>query len=113
MQPFRSTTQQIEWRRNQVLELRSEGLSQSEIARKLNIHKSIISRDMKILNEYARKSLESHIHEKIPQEYQLCMTGLASSSKVDEKIRLQALGLVNDCYKYKMDMVTFAVIYHV
>lgn len=37
--------QQIEWRRSKVLELRSEGLNQSEIAEKLKIDKSTLSRD--------------------------------------------------------------------
>jgi hypothetical protein len=29
---------------------------------------------------------------------------------VDEKTRLQALALANDCYKYKMDLVTNGVV---
>jgi len=74
LQLLRSTVQQIEWRRSKVLELRSEGLNQSEIAEKLKIHKSAINRDLKYLNEYARKNVETHLQEKLPEEYQLCMT---------------------------------------
>jgi DNA-binding NarL/FixJ family response regulator len=54
VQPLRSTTQQIDWRRGQVLELMSEGLNQSEIARKLKIDKSSINRDMKFLDRALR-----------------------------------------------------------
>jgi hypothetical protein len=31
---------------------------------------------------------------------------IANSSTVDDKTKLQALALANDCYKYKMDLVT-------
>jgi transcriptional regulator len=65
-------------RRSKVLELRSEGLNQSEIAEKLKFHKSAISRDFKFLSEWARKNVETHLQEKIPEEYQLCMTGVKS-----------------------------------
>jgi transcriptional regulator len=44
----RKQQQKIEWRRSQVLELRSKGHSQSEIARMLQLDKSIICRDMKL-----------------------------------------------------------------
>jgi hypothetical protein len=30
----------------------------------------------------------------------------STSSSVDDKTKLQALSLVNECYKYKMDLVT-------
>jgi DNA-binding transcriptional MerR regulator len=119
---LKSTVQQIEWRRSKVLELRNEGFNQSEISDMLKIHKSTINRDLKYLSERARKNVETHLHEKLPEEYQLCMTGLnevlkksweianSSSSAVDEKTKLQALSLVNDCYKYKMDLVTNGVV---
>lgn len=118
MQLLKSTMQQIEWRRSKVLELRSEGLNQSEIAQKLKIHKSSINRDLKYLSESARKNVETHLQEKLPEEYQLCMTGLnqvlkksweianSKSSAVDDKTKLQALSLANECYKYKMDFAT-------
>ncbi|HEX9319979.1 MAG TPA: hypothetical protein VF884_13685 [Nitrososphaeraceae archaeon] len=32
------------------------------------------------------------------------------SSTVDDRTRLQALSLANDCYKYKMDLVTNGVV---
>lgn len=118
MQLLKSTAQQIEWRRSKVLELSSEGLNQSEIAERLKIHISAISRDFKYLAEYARKNVETHLQEKLPEEYQLCMVGLnqvlkksweianSNSSQVDDKTKLQALSLANECYKYKMDLAT-------
>jgi hypothetical protein len=112
----------LEWRRNKVLELSAQGLNQTEVSSKLKVNQSIISRDIKFLREYARKNVESHLQEKLPEEYQLCMTGLnqvlkksweivnSNSSSVDDKTKLQALSLVNECYKYKMDLVTNGVV---
>ena len=39
------TQQQIEWRRDKVLELSSQGHNQRDIADTLHVNKSIISRD--------------------------------------------------------------------
>jgi len=122
VQLLRSTVQQIEWRRSKVLELRSEGLNQSGIAQRLKIHKSSTNRDLKYLSESARKNVETHLQEKLPEEYQLCMVGLnqvlkksweianSNSSFVDDKTKLQALSLATECYKYKMDLVTNGVV---
>jgi hypothetical protein len=38
--------QQLEWRRTQVLELASEGFSQREIARKLQVDLAAVNRDI-------------------------------------------------------------------
>jgi predicted transcriptional regulator len=35
---------------------------------------------------------------------------LSSAEMIDNRTRLQALALVNDCYKYKMDLVTNGVV---
>ncbi len=68
--------QQIEWRRSQVLELSSEGYNQMEIAQKLQIDKSAVNRDILYLRKQARENLQYHIHDKIPDEYQNCTTGM-------------------------------------
>ena len=60
----------MEWRRDRVLELSSQGFSQSDIATVLHVNKSIISKDMARLKQLARENLQQHIHETIPAEYQ-------------------------------------------
>jgi hypothetical protein len=61
----------------------------------------------------------SIIYEKIPEEYQSCMTGMKLNLKqtleiaetvADPKIKLQARAIANDCYKYIMDLTTNGVI---
>lgn len=111
--------QQIEWRRDRCLELSSQGFSQSDIATMLQVDKSIISRDMAHLRHEAQENLQKHIHETIPEEYQKAMTGINQVLKMcwsivskteDEKTRLQALALINDCTKQKVDLSTNGVV---
>jgi hypothetical protein len=74
------------------------------------------------------QSLQYHIHDRIPEECQNCMTGINQVLKIcwdivnksrnanndngqtvpmtDNKTVLQALALINDCNKYKMDLTT-------
>jgi len=124
--------ERLQWRRNKVLELSSQGRSQPEIATILQVGLGTISRDIQYLRVQARKNLMTHINERLPEEYQSCMTGLkqvlklswdiATKTKshnnengetltmVDDKTRIQALALANDCYKYIMDLTTNGVV---
>jgi orotate phosphoribosyltransferase-like protein len=74
--------QQIEWRRDRVLELSSQGLTQSDIATTLHVDKSIISRDIAYLREQAQKNLKTYIQNKLPEEYQKCMVGINQVLKI-------------------------------
>jgi predicted transcriptional regulator len=129
-----STVNSLEWRRTKVLELSSQGHSQPEIARILQISQSTVNRDIGYLRELARQNLQKHIQDKLPEEYQNCMTGINQVLKIcwdivnksrnvdndndghqtvtmtDNKTVLQALALINDCNKYKMDLTTNGVV---
>ena len=126
--------QQIEWCRAKVLELSSQGYSQIEIATDLQIDKSVICRDLVYLRQQANENLKTHIQNKLPEEYQNCMVGINQVLKIcwdivnksrnvnndngngqivtmtDNKTVLQALALINDCNKYKMDLTTNGVV---
>jgi predicted transcriptional regulator len=119
MQLLSIKTQQVEWRRDRVLELSSQGFTQSDIATMLQVDKSIISRDMAYLRDQAQENLQKHIHQTIPEEYQKAMTGINQVLKMcwsivnkteDEKTKLQALSLINDCNKYKIDLSTNGIV---
>jgi hypothetical protein len=119
MQHLSTKTQQVEWRRDRVLELSSQGFTQSDIATMLQMDKSIISRDMAYLRDQAQENLQKHIHQTIPEEYQKATTGINQvlrmcwpivSKTDDEKTKLQALSLINDCNKYKIDLSTNGVV---
>lgn len=95
-----------------------------------------VSKDVQFLKVQASKSMEDHLQSRLPIEYQNCMAGInqvlkmswdianggnnsdfndnsnsdKTISNVDDRTRLQALALANDCYKYKMDLVTNGVV---
>jgi hypothetical protein len=111
--------QQIEWRRDRVLELSSQGFNQSDIATVLQVDKSIISRDVAYLRHQAKDNLQKHIHETVPEEYQKCMVGMKRNLKQtleiaetasDPRIKLEARRIANDSYKYIMDLTTNGVV---
>jgi len=112
-----SSQKQVQWRRAKVLEMSSQGYSQIEIATHLQVDETIISKDVAHLRQQAQENLQHHIHEVVPEEYQKCMVGMKQNLKhvleiaettTDAKTKLQARAIVNDCYKFIMEMSTNA-----
>jgi hypothetical protein len=129
----------IEWRRNKVQQLMVQGYSQWDIADELNIDQATVSRDSQYLRKQAHENLKTHIQQKLPEEYERCLIGINQVLKLswqiannnnntakqnsqdsggnnntitigDDRTRLQALSLINDCYKYIMDLTTNGVV---
>jgi hypothetical protein len=74
--------QQIDWRRAKVLELSSQGYTEREIAEELQpIAPVTVHRDLAHLRQQAQESLQKHIHETVPEEYQKCMVGMKRNLK--------------------------------
>jgi transcriptional regulator len=53
---------QLEWRRSKVVEMRARGLSYQEIARELQVSKASITSDVQYLCEQAKETIESKIY---------------------------------------------------
>jgi hypothetical protein len=126
----------VDWRRNKVQQLLVRGYSQWDVAEELQIDQSTVSRDIQYLRQQAQANLQKHIQQKLPEEYQRCLTGMNQVLKLswqianntpkqngqdhndnintittgDDRTRLQALSLINDCYKYIMDLTTNGVV---
>jgi DNA-binding CsgD family transcriptional regulator len=127
---WRTKHKQVIWRRGKVHELLITGHNQSQVADILKVSEGTISNDVGYLKEKACDNLKNHLEDRLPSEYENCMAGINQvlkmsweiamkgqnedtkneSSKTDDKTRLQALALANDCYKYKLDLVTNGVI---
>jgi predicted transcriptional regulator len=114
-----STVNNLEWRRSKVLELSSQGYTQSEIAKTLQVSQPSVNRDLAYLAKQAHENLQIHIHQTVPEEYQKCMVGMKRNLKqtldiaettADPKTKLQARAIANDCYKYIMDLTTNGVV---
>ena len=76
----------IEWRRAKVLELSSQGHNQSEIAQIMQVAISTINRDAIFLRQQAQENLKIHVQQKIPEEYQRCLTGMNQVLKLSWQI---------------------------
>ena len=111
---------QIEWRRAKVMEFLSKGESnQSEIARILQVDKSIICRDISYLRNQAEANIKRYIDERLPEEYEKCLVGLTAITKEawttsqqteDKREKIQALSLAKECYSMKLDLLTNATV---
>jgi DeoR/GlpR family transcriptional regulator of sugar metabolism len=67
----------IEWRRTKVMELLSKGESnQSEIARILQVDKSIICRDIAYIRQQSKTKIKKYIDQRLPEEYEKCLLEL-------------------------------------
>jgi transcriptional regulator len=53
-------TEQLEWRRSKIVELRARGLSQTEIARELQVSKASVSLDMQYLRNKAKECIKEY-----------------------------------------------------
>ena len=78
----KNTDKQIQWRRTKVLELSSQGNTQSDIAKTLHIGEATVSRDISSLRQQAHLNLKTHINDNLPEEYQNCMVGINQVLKI-------------------------------
>jgi hypothetical protein len=110
---------QIEWRRSKVAELDSQGHSQPEISRILQVSIGTINRDISILRQQAKEKIKKYIDERLPEEYEKCLVGLnaitkeawnTAQSTEDKREKIQALSLAKECYSMKLDLLTNATV---
>jgi len=108
-----------EWRRSKVRELLVKGYNHYEIANTLQIPRSTITKDIQYLRQMDRDNLQTHIQERLPQEYENCMAGInrvlqltweIAEKPTDDKTKLQAFAQLNEGYKFKMDLTTNGVV---
>jgi ATP/maltotriose-dependent transcriptional regulator MalT len=88
--------ERLKWRRNKVLELSSQGRSQPEIASILQVGLGTVSRDILFLRQQARDNLNTHINDRLAEEYQSCMAGLKQVLKLSWDIADKSKNYNND-----------------
>lgn len=105
----------IQWRREKILLLSSQGYSQRDIADKIKVCVGTVNKDLSFLREQAKENIKKYVNEKIPEEYEKCLTGLSSILKEtwdislntdDNREKMQALSLAKECYSMKLDLLT-------
>lgn len=76
-----SSNTKIDWRREKIQELASQGHSQREISSIMHIGLGTVNRDLSYLRKKAKESTGKFIHEKLPEEYEKCLVGLTAILK--------------------------------
>jgi predicted transcriptional regulator len=108
---------QLEWRRSKVIELRSRGLSCQEIARELQVSKASITSDVQYLREQAKETIKEYVTEHLPEQYQVCLSALDTILKHafeilqttgDNREKLQAMELFKDTHLVKLELLSNA-----
>jgi predicted transcriptional regulator len=119
MNNLSSSMNNVEWRRNKVQELASQGYNQSEISRMLQISQPTIDRDITYLRSQAKSNIKKYIDEWLPEEYEKYLVGLTAITKEawntaqsteDKREKIQALSLAKECYSMKLDLLTNATV---
>ena len=109
--------EQLQWRRSKVIEMRSKGMSQIEIARKLQVSEASISSDIQYLRNQAKEAIREYVTEHLPEQYQVCLTALDEIIKRafdilenshDNREKLQAMELFKDTHLVKLELLSNA-----
>jgi len=117
---IKNAKQTLEWRRSKVLELSSEGRSQTDIAKILQVSTATINSDIQYLRSEAKENIRKYIDERLPFEYQKCLVGLdailcrmsdiVNNSESDSRDILQATGVKMQAYAMKIDLLSNATV---
>ena len=117
---MRVKNEQLQWRRNKILELSSQGHSERDIAANMQIALGTVNKDIQYLKKLARTNISKYINETLPLEYQKCMIGLdaillktwAVVNNIDsmERDKLQAISIAMQAYNMKLDLLSSATV---
>jgi transcriptional regulator with XRE-family HTH domain len=98
------------------ISLHSKGLTQSEIAQKMGVNQSTISRDLQYLQQEAKKSIWKYLNEDILFEYLRYIVGnneiskklweiVQDDNKASAKDKTNALSLLNQSYTKRLEIL--------
>jgi transposase len=108
---------QLEWRRSKVTELRARGMTHNEIARELQVSRTLITSDIQYLRNQAKESIREYTTDHLPEQYQVCLCALDETIKRafdiietsdDNREKLQAMGLFKDTHLVKLALLSNA-----
>ena len=108
---------QLEWRRSKVVEMRARGMTHGEIARELQVSRTSITSDIQYLRNQAKESIKEYVTEHLPEQYQIYLTALDTILKhafeiletsPDNREKLQAMELFKDTHLVKLELLSNA-----
>jgi hypothetical protein len=104
---FKTKSEEIEWRRAKIVELKSQGLDQREMAQVLQVSPTTITFDLQYLHKEARETLSEYTTEQLPLQLKTFMVVTQNTIKQywdisqkaqDNKEKIQALEHYLDCH---------------
>ncbi len=104
----KTKSEEIEWRRAKILELKSQGLDQREISQILHVSPTTITFDLQYLRKQARKTIREYTTEQLPLQLRIFMVANQNAIKQywdisqkaqDNKEKIQALEHYLDCHQ--------------
>jgi transcriptional regulator len=107
-------SEQLEWRRGKVIELRARGLSYAEIASELQVPKTAVAEDMLYLRKRAKESIKEYVTEHLPEQYQIALRALDTILKHayeilqqahDNREKVAALELFKNTHMTKLELL--------
>jgi hypothetical protein len=106
----------IAWRRGRILEMLADGrTNQTEMAAELKVSDTVVGEDIQYLRAAAKERIRSHLQERLPFAFEVCLTRLEKTKREAieiynkteaPRIKLQALALVNDTATKVLDLIT-------
>ena len=113
---IRNAKETLQRRRVTVLELSSEGRSQSQIAKVLQVSLATINSDL----QHLRQTIKRYVDERLPLEYQKYMLGvevilcktwdIANNLEYTERDKLQARSVGMQAYSMMIELLTNATV---
>ena len=78
---FKTKSEEIEWRRAKILELKSQGLDQRDISQVLHVSPTTITFDLQYLRKEARKTIRVYTTEQLPLQLRIFMVANQNAIK--------------------------------
>jgi IS30 family transposase len=107
---------EVEDRRARVIALYSKGLNQAEIAEKLGVNQSTVSRDLREMREQSRKEIGKHVIKDALFEFYRWAAGMdevtkkaweiGEDEKAAHKSKMEALSFLVGCYNRRLEIMT-------
>jgi IS30 family transposase len=105
---FKTKSEEIQWRRAKILELKSQGLDQREISQVLQVSPTTITFDLQYLRKEAIETIREYTTEQLPLQLKTSIVAVQNAIKQywdisqkaqDNKEKIQALEHYLDCHK--------------
>ena len=106
----------IAWRRGRILEMLADGrTNQTEMAAELKVSDTVVGEDIQYLKAAAKERIRSHLEERLPFAFEVCLTRLEKTKREAieiynkteaPRLKLQALSLINETSTKILDLMT-------